>query len=147
MTLKYTKHAIGQSTYHFVWKPKYNVKVFSHPYPRRIADAAIRDVASKWNIEIKELKVMSDHVHCFAAIPATLSVSQSLQYLKGGSARIIFRECYRWREFFARGHKKAHLWSPGKFFRSVGSVSEEVIENYIRNSQHEWKLDYKKRSL
>ena len=144
MTLKYTKHAVGQSTYHFVWKPKYNMKVFRHQYPRRIADAAIRDVAKKWNMDIKELKVMEDHIHCFVAIPATLSVSQALQYLKGGSARIFFRECYIWKRILNEGHKKAHLWSPGKFYRSVGAVSEEVIENYIKNSQDGWKFEYKK---
>ncbi|HDP73639.1 MAG TPA: hypothetical protein ENN46_01635, partial [Candidatus Woesearchaeota archaeon] len=28
-----------------------------------------------------------------------------------------------------------HLWSPGKFFRSVGNVSADVIQNYIKHSQ------------
>ncbi|HHE36183.1 MAG TPA: IS200/IS605 family transposase, partial [Candidatus Woesearchaeota archaeon] len=27
-----------------------------------------------------------------------------------------------------------HLWSPGKFFRSVGNVTAEAIKNYIAQS-------------
>ncbi len=142
--LKHTKHAIGQSAYHFVWRPKYNVKVFLHPWPRKVAEEAIRETAMKWKIEIKELKVMPDHVHCFAEIPTTISVSFALQILKGGSARIILKKCTTWYRFFSKdGTKKPHLWSPGKFFRSVGAVSQKVIEEYIKYSQEEWNFEFK----
>ena len=94
-------------------------------------------VAIKWKIQIRELKVMPDHVHCFAEIPLTMSVSFALQVLKGGSARIIFKKCTKWRTFFAEGHKVVHLWSPGKFFRSVGAVSAEIVEAYIKHNQGE----------
>ena len=140
--LKHTTHAVGQSAYHFVWKPKYNVKVFLHPWPRKVAEEAIMQVAIKWKIQIRELKVMPGHVHCFAEIPLTMSVSFALQILKGGSARIIFQKCTRWRAFFAEGHKVVHLWSPGKFFRSVGAVSAEIVEAYIKHSQGEWNFGF-----
>ena len=144
MELKRTKHAIGQSAYHFVWRPKYNVKIFLKEYPRLIAEQAIKEVAVKWKIEIIELKVMPDHIHCFAQIPADMSVSFALQVLKGGSARIIFKKCTKWKAFFSLdGRRKPHLWSPGKFFRSVGSVTSEVIENYIKYSQEEWNVDFR----
>ena len=143
MELKHSKHSVGQSAYHFVWRPKYNVKVFLHEYPRRVAELAIKEVANKWNIEIIELRVMPDHVHCFAQIPPTISVSFALQLLKGGSARLIFKKCTRWRAFFSLdGKRKPHLWSPGKFFRSVGSVTAEIIEKYIKHSQDEWNFDF-----
>lgn len=141
--LKHNKHAVGQSAYHFVWKPKYNIHIFKNSWPRQIAKGAIMEVAIKWKIEIKELRVMSNHVHCFAEIPTTMSVSFALQILKGGSARIIFSKLTEWRSYFKQGHKKAHLWSPGKFYRSVGAVSEEVIEGYIKHSQNEWNVDFK----
>jgi len=144
MELNHTKHAVGQSAYHLVWRPKYNVKVFLKEFPRKIAEQAIREVAEKYKIEIIELRVMPDHIHCFAQIPATISISFALQVLKGGSARIIFKKCTRWRAFFSLdGKRKPHLWSPGKFFRSVGSVTAEVIEEYIKYSQDEWNFDFK----
>ena len=76
--LKHTQHAVGQSAYHFVWRPKYNVKVFQKQYPRKVVESAIQKVAKKYKINIIELKVMSDHIHCFAEIPTNLSVSMTL---------------------------------------------------------------------
>jgi len=112
--------------------------------PRKIAEQAIREVALKYKIEIIELRVMPDHVHCFVHIPATISISSALQVLKSGSARLIFKRCTKWRAFFSLdGKRKPHLWSPGKFFRSVGSVTAEVIEEYIKYSQEEWNFDFK----
>jgi putative transposase len=142
--LKHTRHAVGQSAYHFVWRPKYNVSVFASWFPKKVCEGAIKQVANKWKIEIIELKVMPDHVHCFANVPSTISVSMALQVLKGGSARIIFKRCTKWRAFFSRdGKRQPHLWSPGKFFRSVGSVTAETIEAYIKYSQEEWNFDFK----
>ena len=63
MKLRHENHSVGQSAYHFVWRPKYNVKVFLHPVTRRIAEDAIRSVAAKWKMNVVELKVMPDHVH------------------------------------------------------------------------------------
>jgi len=135
--LKHAKHSIGQSAYHIVWRPKYNVPVFSREDYRDIAESAIKEVAKKWNIEIKVLKVMPNHVHCFAEIPTTMTLSFAIQILKGGSSKIFFEKCKHWQEYFHKGHEKAHLWSPGKFYRSVGCVTEDVVENYIRNS-NDW---------
>ncbi len=36
--LKHTKHAVGQSAYHLVWRPKYNVAVFRHEWPRKVVE-------------------------------------------------------------------------------------------------------------
>ena len=143
MELKHSKHAVGQSAYHLVWRPKYNVRVFEHHYPREICEAAIRDAARRWKIGIIDLKVMSDHVHCFVELPTTISVGFALQVLKGCSARAVLKKCTKWRAFFSLdGKRKPHLWSPGKFFRSVGDVSADVIQGYIQHSQREWNLDF-----
>ena len=73
---------------------------------------------------------MPDHVHCFVGLHPTMSICKALQLLKGFSAKKIF-EHHPWlRKYFRTGH----LWSPGKFFRSVGSVTKEAIEHYIRES-------------
>jgi putative transposase len=144
--LTHNKHSVGQSAYHLVWKPKYNVKVFLHPWVRKIGEEAIKDAAKRHNIILYELRVMPDHVHAFVEIPSTMSVSKALQLLKGASAREIFKHCTKWKAFFMKGHKKAHLWSPGKFFRSVGNVSADVVEEYIRQSQGGWDFSYLNKS-
>ena len=140
--ITFRKHSVGQSAYHLVWRPKYNFSIFRHPYPRKIVMDALKEVATKWNILIYEMEVMQDHVHLFIEIPPTMTVSFSLQILKGGSSRIFFKRCTIWRKYCSRfGLSKPHLWSPGKFFRSVGSVTAEAVEKYIKNSNN-WGFDF-----
>ncbi|MDW7726992.1 MAG: transposase, partial [Candidatus Methanoperedens sp.] len=58
-----------------------------------------------------------------------LTISSVIQYLKGISSKHL-REMYP--ELKAYGSK---LWSVGKFFRSVGSVTADTVEYYIKESQ------------
>ena len=85
---------------------------------------------------------MPDHVHLFVGLPTQISISKAFQLIKGASARIILKKCTKWKAFFSYdGQKKPHLWSTGKFYRSVGNVRADVIENYIANS-NKWNFDY-----
>ena len=139
--IKHHKHSVGQLAYHFVWRPKYNVSVFSDKEKHDYIVRALCVIAEKWGIEIYEMEVMRNHVHLFVEISPTSSVSFAFQVLKGSSARLFFKRFPAWREYFKQGHKKAHLWSPGKFFRSVGSVTAEAVQNYIKNS-NSWDFKY-----
>ncbi len=76
------------------------------------------------------IDALPDHIHCFLELPATLCVADALQRLKGYSAFMIFQYHPWLRRYFRTGH----LWSPGKFFRSVGSVSADAIQHYISQS-------------
>ena len=141
--LKHQNHSVGQSAYHFVWRPKYNVKVFAHPWVRSICEDALKYVAEKYNFEIYEMNVQPDHVHLFVEVPSNIFVSKTLQLFKGISARMILKKCTKWKAFFSHdGERKTHLWSPGKFFRSVGCVKSDVIANYISHSQDKWDFNY-----
>jgi len=142
--IKHNKHSIGQLAYHFVWRPKYNVSVFSEKEKHDYMVRALRAIADKWDVEVYEVEVMVNHIHLFVEVPSTMTVSFAFQILKGGSARLFFKRFPEWRKYFHRGHEKAHLWSPGKFFRSVGSVTAEVVEKYIRNS-NSWDFEYLKK--
>lgn len=96
---------------------------------RQLIEVAIRRVAARHAIEIIELRVLDDHVHCFVHIPPTISVSSCIQLLKGGSSHLI----RTWNSSWMKQYKA--LWSRGYFYRSVGAVTGAVVENYIKNSQ------------
>ena len=129
-TLKHLSHSVGQNTYHLVWKPKWCWDPFKFPIVRNVCVAAIRHAASRHGMRIIELEVMPDHVHCFVELLPSMSVSRALQLLKGFSAYKLFQHHPWLRKYFRTGH----LWSPGKFFRSVGSVTAEAIKHYIAES-------------
>ena len=132
--IQYHKHGVGQNAFHFVWCPKYRIPVFRVPQQARVCHGVIRMIALQHGFKIHELKVMDDHIHLFMDIPPHISVSKAFQLVKGKSARILLRRSSWLRKVFRKGH----LWSPGKFYRSVGSVTMDVIEHYIKHSNNNW---------
>lgn len=128
-------HSVGQNSYHFVWKPKWSWDIFKFPWVKNDCEAILRDTAGRHKIKIYQLEVMSDHIHLFAEVPPTMSVSKAFQLLKGNSAYALFRKQPWLRNYFKTGH----LWSPGKFFRSVGNVTAKTVAQYIAQSNGNWK--------
>ena len=128
------RHGVGQNAYHLVWKPKYAKDPFKFVIVRKHCEQFLLEIAKRYNFEIYELQVEPDHVHLFVGLPPTVSVSKALQLLKGTSSYKLFRQHPWLRKHFRKGH----FWSPGKFFRSVGNVTTEVIQAYINDSHHGW---------
>ena len=62
-------------------------------------------------------------------IPPVMSVSKAFNLLKGASAYELFRKEPKFRLRYPRGH----LWSPGKFYRTVSDVNVDTAINYVRN--------------
>ena len=131
--LKHKNHAVGQNCYHLVWKTKYSMAIFKSTTYRKVCEGALRQIAVNYGFHIYELQVMPDHIHLFVDLPSTISVSKALQLFKGISSRMLRRQ-------FSFLREEKYLWSPGKFFRSVGNVTADVIQNYIKYSQGSWSL-------
>ena len=130
-------HCHGESSFHIVFSPKYRHDVFGKDEIKTYCEKCFDEVASKENFDIRALKVMEDHVHLFVSIPPKFSVSDTVQYFKGYSARKIFLK-FPWLKQFQVGEKRfwgGHLWSRGYFFRSVGSTTDQAVEFYIKISQ------------
>ena len=127
-------HGVGQNAFHLVWKPKYAKDPFKFAVVRGHCERFLREIAQENRMEVFELQVETDHVHMFVNLQPTMSVSKALQLLKGGSAFRLFRQ-HPW----LRNHfRKGHFWSPGKFFRTVGNVTADVIAAYISDTHHGW---------
>jgi putative transposase len=117
-----------------VWSPKYRYHVLKPQDIAKVCEGILRVTAQRYDITIHELRVMADHIHLFVEIPPRISPSKAFMYLKGISARVLFRR-FKWlKEKYPQGH----LWSKGKFLRSIGSVTMETIEHYIKRSEHNW---------
>lgn len=134
-------HGVGQNAYHLVWKPKYARDPFKFESVRMDCEQILYEIAHRYDFEIYELQVMPDHVHLFVEVPPIMSVSKALQLFKGISSFKLFRQ-HTW----LRNHfRKGHLWSPGKFFRSVGNVTAETIQHYISQSQGCWSFEQQRK--
>ena len=96
---------------------------------KNLVAACIRRAASLHQIEMMELNVQPEHIHCIVSFDFSFSASKVLQLLKGISARLFFQYHERARLRYPRGH----LWSKRKFASSVGFVHFETVRNYVRN--------------
>ena len=130
---KRTDHSVGVMMLHLEWCTKYRYKMFRKIKYKNLLTACIRRSASRHNIKIIELEVQPEHIHCVVEVSFTMSVSKTLQLLKGGSSKLFF-------EFHKKArlrHPRGHLWSRGKFASSVGFVQLDVVKSYVKNqSEH-----------
>jgi len=134
LNLKYKSHSVGQNAYHLVWKPYRARPLFKNFKFRKVCEGSLKLTAYVYGFKIYELQVMPDHIHLFVECPSTISVSKALQLFKGRASRTLRRN------FSYLAENQPRLWSKGKFYRSVGNVSWEVIQNYIASSQGSWSL-------
>ena len=112
--------------YHIVWITKYRYKVLRGKIAFRLREL-IRQGCEARNIIIVKGSISSDHVHMLVSCPPNISVSDMTQYLKGRSSKKLQEE-------FPELKKKywgQHLWATGYFCRSVGTVTDEIIKEYI----------------
>lgn len=141
MELKVFNHSVGQNSYHFVWCPRFRHKIFQHEELKFACANTLKAICLKYKFDIFELEIGVDHIHLFVDITPNYSVSKAFQLLKGISSKIL-SECFP--DILSRYYWKGGLWSRGKFFRSVGNVTSDVIRNYI-NQQNDpkCKFDFK----
>ena len=132
-----TSHGVSQNTYHMIWVTKYRYPTFKQEGMKKLCRGMIINAAQRHDIEIFECQVMKDHVHLFARLPKTMSVSKAFQLLKGYTSYLI-RKYQPWRK------KYKALWSSFTFSRTVGSVTGNVVEHYIRESNTTGQYGYQK---
>lgn len=138
--LSKTNHAIGQNCFHLIWTPKYRYPVFRFENMRQQCKDALIQAANNHNIKIHEICVEDDHVHLFVELPPSMSLVCAFRLLKGGSSYIL-RKKNSWMK------KYKALWSIGKFYRSVGAVTDEAIQRYIGDSHHLSKINHNQTRL
>jgi putative transposase len=127
MNLVSFSHGCGQCDYHVILIPYKRRKIFAVPGLKDRIEKIFLDIANRYKLVFHTLKVKPDHVHIFTSLPISMSLSQLFQILKGLSSYLFFKDRPKMREFYGK------LWSKGKFFRSVGSVTDEAVKYYIEN--------------
>jgi putative transposase len=138
MDLQHNKHSVGEASFHIVFNPKYRHGIFAYRLLLIFCKYVFEALAERYNITIRALEIMSNHVHLFVSIPSNISVSQTVKYFKGISSRKIF-QAFPWLRKFEPGKERfwgGHFWSRGYFYRSVGSTTDKAVEFYIKLSQN-----------
>ena len=117
---------------HVVWIPKYRKKFLTGEVAIRVRDI-VRQIAVEHDLIIMSGKIACDHVHVFLSYRPNVDVSQIVQWLKGISSRVVLQE-------FPHIKKQCwgqHLWARGYLAVSSGTVTDEMIREYIKEQEGE----------
>ena len=72
---------------------------------------------------------MPDHVHMLLQLRPNVPLPQAVQYLKGGTSKIIRKEFPELEEFLWGDS----LWADGYFAETVGRANETAMRQYIKS--------------
>ncbi|EOR25254.1 transposase IS200-family protein [Clostridium sartagoforme AAU1] len=121
-------HTVYDIKYHIVWVTKYRYPILKGSIGDRLRDL-LRQGCETMGISVVQGNIRTDHVHMLLSCPPSIAPSKVVQYLKGRSSKLIQDE-------FPELKKKywgQHLWARGYFCATVGSITEEMIKEYIAN--------------
>ena len=123
-------HTVHDIKCHFVWVTKYRYKILRGEIAKRLREL-IRQGCEARGITIITGSVGHDHVHLLVSCPTDLAPSKIAQYLKGRSSRLI-------QEAFPELKKRywgQHMWAREYFCSTVGSVTDEMVREYIARQE------------
>ena len=121
-----TSHTRYDNKYHVVWITKYRKKILVGDIGLRLRDI-LRQICATEKVEILKGAVGPDHVHMLLEIPPYIAVSRIVQHMKGESSRKLQMEFPR----LGKSFWGQHMWQIGYFCCTTGTITEQVIRNYI----------------
>ena len=136
--MRKSSHVQYDIQYHLVWTTKYRYKVLENKVAYRVREL-IRQSCNSMDVTIIKGSVGKEHIHLLVSCPPSVSVSKLVQQLKGKTSRVLLSE---YKELKKR-YWGQHLWSAGYFCRSVGTVTQEIIKEYIENQEDEYEETFK----
>ena len=121
-------HTVHDIKYHFVWVTKYRHPVLRGEVALSVREQ-IRRICMEYDARIIKGHVGCDHIHLFVSPPPNLAPADLMQAIKGKSSRVMFQE----HPFLRKRYWGQHLWARGYFCASSGTVTDDVIKEYIEH--------------
>ena len=128
--LIHDRTTVYNTRYHIVWSVKYRKDVLTGKVEKSLKQILI-DIANEKEFIIKEMEIMSDHVHLFVSAKPKYSPGYIYKMLKGISGRRLFIKYPNLKKKLRKGH----LWNPSTYVETVGHISEGTIEKYIQDQK------------
>jgi len=125
-------HSLGESNFHFQFTPKYRRDIFRDVIIKKACEESFLRISVKYKMVVRALEFGPDHVHLFLGNCKKYSVPQVAQYFKGASSRELRNKYWDRVKSILWGDS---FWSDGYFYESVGRVTSESVEYYIKRQQ------------
>ena len=121
-----TNKTLYSCQYHVIWCTKYRRKVLDTQIQGRLKQL-IREKQDEYGYYIREVETQAEHVHLLIEIPPTDSVDKMIGKIKGYTSKVL-RE-----EYPSLKSRLPSLWTRSKFVSSCGSVTLQVVKDYIES--------------
>lgn len=129
MSMKTNNNIVYDCKYHVVFCPKYRRPVIVDKVEARLKELFL-EKANELNAQIVEMETMPDHVHLLIACDPQFGIHRVIKQIKGYSASVIRKE------FPFLKSRMPNMWTNSYFCSTVGSVSLEVVKQYIENQKN-----------
>lgn len=126
----YERNYVYNFHFHLVWCTKYRKSIFTNPQLVEEMKNLLKKIADLNEVTIEEMEVMPDHVHLLISFKPKYSPSNVVKALKGASARLFFQNHPEIKNNKLWG---GHLWSHSYYIGTLGNMSKETVEKYIKN--------------
>ena len=133
-----SSHAVYDLKYHIIWVTKYRYKILGGEKSKRLRELILQGCEAR-GITIVSGNIRKDHIHLLLSCPPSIAPSKVVQYLKGRSSRLLQEEF----QDLKKRYWGQHLWSRGYFCATIGSVTEDMIKQYIENQETTAKDSFK----
>jgi putative transposase len=110
--------------YHIIFCPKYRRKVLVPPIDARLKELVI-EKQEEYSYGGIEMEIMPVHVHLLLDVDPRTGIDTVVRKIKGYTAHTIRKE-YSWMK-----SRLPSMWTRSRFIASVGSVSLDVVKQYI----------------
>jgi putative transposase len=140
-----SSHSVGESNFHILLTPAYRRDVFVDKLIRELTLAYIVLKMRLLKVNLLAYNFGPDHLHLFISNLRFVGEIEFVRQIKGYSS-FMMRQGH-WNLFRNKLWGKK-FWSEGHFYRSVGAVNKETMQNYIEQSQGKhWTNNKQQKSL
>ena len=124
----HTDHLIYDCKFHVVFCPKYRRRILKDGLDDFVCTTFL-ELAEKYHFDILEMEVMPDHVHLLVSCNPRYGIMDCIKVLKRYSTQPMYRFDPTLK------HRLPTIWTRGAFIASVGSVSLDAVQEYIKTQK------------
>jgi putative transposase len=115
--------------YHYIFNTYSGINILDDMKIRNFLLKIFNDIAKNKGFKIIECEILEDHVHMLTDQPYSISPSSAMKYIKGISARYLFKEYPTNRSDIRK------LWARSYNFRKITEKQKEKVINYIKGQR------------
>ena len=123
-------HSYVSTLIHYIFSTKNRQKIIKPDFEKRMW-SYIGGISKENKIKALGIGGTEDHIHLLLSLPSTLSISKSIQLIKGGSSKWVHDIFPEYKDF---------AWQEGYGAFSVSISHIEETSSYINNQKNHHKI-------